>query len=524
MRSLRIAVAAVAWLCVAAPPAAAAKPLVSTTVGTKPLGTRIPPSFLGYSIELLDLKGMLGNGDARGPNRPLVTFFRELRRVSGGAPVLRIGGGTQDNAWYNPAGAKGPDDLSVNVDVPMLAGVRKFVEATGSKVIFGLNLVHGDPRVPVELAKAALAIIGPDRILAFELGNEPDFYPRRPIAPGSKTMTGPARPAGYNPKQHRVEFARVRRLMAAAGIRTPLAGPGAQDPHWKRTFPTFVKTQRPQLGILTTHEYPLTACPGVGGFVPHAGILLEDGVTTAAARRMQPLVRIANRAGIEARLTETNSVSCGGLDQVSNVFASALWSVDWAFSMAFVGVDGINFHASPAFYRPFTAGFFDGAWRLSPAPAMYGNLAFAEAAPAGSRFLPAATFTQRVRGKANIRTWATVARDRRTVRVLVNYKAGTRSGDAIVSVPGSRARATLQRLDAPSWSSDFAGVRWAGRHLPVLSPDGRLRGPHVAQRLRKRTDRTFRFGMRPFTAALLTVRLERPVKAQRSLRATARRR
>ena len=44
------------------------------------------------------------------------------------------------------------------------------------------------------------------------------------------------------------------------------------------------------------------------------------------------------------RLTEVNSISGGGLDGTSNVFAAALWTADLAFEYAKAGVESISMH------------------------------------------------------------------------------------------------------------------------------------------------------------------------------------
>ena len=44
------------------------------------------------------------------------------------------------------------------------------------------------------------------------------------------------------------------------------------------------------------------------------------------------------------RLTEVNSISGGGLDGASNVFAAALWTADLAFEYAKAGVQSISMH------------------------------------------------------------------------------------------------------------------------------------------------------------------------------------
>lgn len=53
-------------------------------------------------------------------------------------------------------------------------------------------------------------------------------------------------------------------------------------------------------------------------------------------------VGMAHRAGLAFRLTELNSVNCGGLPGVSNTFATALWVPDALFELMRGGVNGVK--------------------------------------------------------------------------------------------------------------------------------------------------------------------------------------
>ncbi|WP_205698098.1 hypothetical protein [Conexibacter sp. SYSU D00693] len=499
-----VAVAAI----IGAPAAASAKPIVRASASAKTLGPRIPNSFWGYSFEYENVLQNLGSPQL-GVNTALVGLFRDIAARGGGPPVLRFGGGSQDLAWWNPTHAPSTPDLRFNIDEPFLTSVRQFLDASGSKLVFGLNLANGNPQLAADEVRAVDALLGPGRVAGYELGNEPDFYPDRIHFKAPDGSIVYSRPRSYGPREHGLEFDRAHAAVAATGTRVPIGGPSTQATPYMKRLPAFVKARASRLGLLTTHDYPLTACKDVVKQLPHAGILVEDGVITGAANRARRFTRLGRLYGIPVRITEANSVSCGGLHQVSDVFASTLWSLDYAYTMALTGIEGINFHASPAFYRPFTAGHFNG-WGVTPAPMLYAHLAFSEAAPAGSRLLPEAIFGQQKAKDSLVRTWSTLDPDRRTVRTFVLYKAGTRDGEAIIKVPGGRSAGTLKFLDAPSPLSDYAGVKWAGQQLPVLSRDGRLRGPYESRRLRRK-DGAFRWTMRPYTAALLTVRLAKPV-------------
>ncbi|KAK1767265.1 hypothetical protein QBC33DRAFT_559390 [Phialemonium atrogriseum] len=45
-----------------------------------------------------------------------------------------------------------------------------------SKIIFGLNFAGNDVSIPIAEVEAAEKYMDPNRLLSYELGNEPEFY------------------------------------------------------------------------------------------------------------------------------------------------------------------------------------------------------------------------------------------------------------------------------------------------------------------------------------------------------------
>ena len=107
---------------------------------------------------------------------------------------------------------------------------------------------------------------------------------------------------------------------------------------------------------------------------PYSTVQLADGV--------KGWVATAHAERRKLRVDELNSVACRGRDGVSNTFSSALWMTDALFSLANVGVDGVNVHTLPdSAYQLFTFAHHDGDWTGSVAPVYYGMQLFAQAAP-----------------------------------------------------------------------------------------------------------------------------------------------
>jgi hypothetical protein len=55
----------------------------------------------------------------------------------------------------------------------------------------------------------------------------------------------------------------------------------------------------------------------------------------------------ASVPGIPLRIDEANSVSCGGVQGVSNTFGSALWATGYLGQAMAAGAAGINLHGHP---------------------------------------------------------------------------------------------------------------------------------------------------------------------------------
>src|SRR5882724_9282125 len=97
-------------------------------------------------------------------------FSYEKDRIGPG--VLRIGGNLVDIVNWNAASAGGSDTEVAPSDVVKLAG---FLRATGWKVIYGINLKINTAANAASEARFASRVLGKS-LLAFEIGNEPNFY------------------------------------------------------------------------------------------------------------------------------------------------------------------------------------------------------------------------------------------------------------------------------------------------------------------------------------------------------------
>jgi hypothetical protein len=204
---------------------------------------------------------------------------------------------------------------------------------------------------------------------------------------------------------------------------------------------------------------------------------------------------LARRAGLPFVLTEFNSITCGGLDGVSNTFATALWAPDAVFELERAGVQAVHLHARQTTINdPFT---FDGP-RFVARPLLYGLILFARTLGPDARLAQTQT---RSSSPEHLKVWA-VKVGTHMLHVLFINK-GPQQLRVSSQLPAT-APAKVERLLAPSPSSRF-GVTLGGQRL---DRDARWVGARVTDVVR-RAHRRYVVKLPRYSAALLSVRIAR---------------
>lgn len=489
------------------PGGANAAPLLSTTIDVhahQRLAPRqVPRSFLGLSYEFNHLPFLTGGVPflpiAADLNSAAVGVFRNITRYGNGPPMVRIGGASTDESWWNPQGRKYPAGIHINLGPEWLSALRRFQDATGSRAIVGLNLAKNRPAIAAELAAAATQGLGSDRIRAFELGNEPDIYTTRNYTKVGKKVK-PARPRSYGFSTYLKELRRTIAAVKPVAGGIPLAGPSSCCTEaWFSGLGKLLRSNR-DIKLATYHAYPLGACGRSRHDPDYASIhnLLRD---SNAGSHILPFIKVAARAHRPFRLTETGSASCGGKRGVSDTFAAALWGSDWLFGWTFFGMEGVDFHTSGS-YSPFDFALVGGQWRAYVRPLYYGLLLYAAGTQDGGRIIRDPTFFAKTSKGAQVRVWVVQSRDG-SLRVSIFNKDLHRSGPVRIRIPGSRRAGTLMRLKGRSATAK-RGVTFAGQSVPRGSTDGALAGHTVTATVTPRHG-VYTVQMPKVSAALLTV-------------------
>jgi hypothetical protein len=186
-------------------------------------------------------------------------------------------------------------------------------------------------------------------------------------------------------------------------------------------------------------------------------------------------VAIAHRAGLPFRLSEVNSVTCGGVSGVSNSFATALWAPDTLFELLRAGVDGVNLHVRT---DAINAAFAFNRRGLVARPLLYGLAMFSRALGTDPRLLDVQVRTRR---QMHVKVWA-VAAGGGSLHLLVIDK-GSRAARVALRIPPN-GPAAVQRLLAPS-AAATSGVTLAGQSLNTR---GRWVGRRVTSALMPTAD------------------------------------
>jgi hypothetical protein len=407
------------------------------------IGPVVAENFLGLSFEADNLPNVAGYADGG----DLVNLLRSL-----GQGVLRFGGISVDTeaGWVDESAA--PAWVHTTIAPQDLAGIAGLARATGWRVLLGVTLGHYEPAAAAQEARVAQSLLG-SSLEGIAIGNEPDRY-----------VADDLRAAPWSFADYASEAAAYRAAIAAAAPGAPIVGPDASS--GESVLPWVSETAAAEHpALLTAHYYPLTRCEA---YAPKLSDLVSPVTRANESATLAQLSALAQTSGIPLRVDETNNVSCRGQPGVSNVFASALWAVDYVARAMASGVAGLNFHdliAEPESYSPLVAGnaqeLASGALHANPewyalllAARLLGDRPVQADVVGGERTLTAGAFVS-ASGSVHV--------------VLVNFRpTGARRLLVRLRVPSSLHTGTILRLTAPGLRAT-SGVTLGGRGV---SPEG----------------------------------------------------
>jgi hypothetical protein len=300
---------------------------------------QIPLNYSGLSYELAQLT------DPRffaGTNKQLIALFRLLSPHG----VLRLGGNSSESCWFRADDsvsapevrpASGPESENwmpkqlFMITPEAVDHLADFLNATGWQLIYGLNLGHSSPERAAREAEYVASKVK-DRLLYFQIGNEPDFY---------HNANNKTRPANWGFTDYLAEWTQYADAISERLPQAKFGGPDVgSSSSWLGQFTRGAAEKVGSRLMTVTGHYYAEGPPD------------DPKVTTARLLKTNPAVANRTKSSVEAaakdhlvyRMTEGNSCYRGGKPGMSDALASALWGGDYMLTLASVGCAGVNLH------------------------------------------------------------------------------------------------------------------------------------------------------------------------------------
>lgn len=404
---------------------------VSVTVHVGSPSVTIPPDFLGLSFESGSLTTTTGFPAENSQFRQMLTQL--------GTGWLRFGGNSVDKTAWTSGTASG------SLTPAAVDRVAALARATGWRVVWGLGLANSSAATDAGEADYVLTHAG-DVVSGLEIGNEPDLFSRNGFMPATLP-------------DYLTAWGQYSAAIKALHADAPFAGP-ADSGNINTWTSQFATQYGSQVALLTQHFYPLGPVGVVAAGAPNEATIANLlGTTTHSAAQSTGLemTAIAQKAKVPWRMGETNSCYNGGQPGVSDVFASALWGIDYMMTLAGTSAAGVNFHGGgTGTYTPIAVSTANGTTSISARPLYYAMLLFGAAAR--GRVLPVDVNS----GRVNLTAFAIQDADG-TVRVVLINKDLSSSVTAQIGSTISTAfsNATVMRLSAPSLTAT-SGITLGG--------------------------------------------------------------
>jgi hypothetical protein len=478
--------AAGAWIWARPSAGAQLAPMAVLRVDASRPGSEFAPGAVGLSTETREL----GDGRLSAGRYSLVRLMRLL-----GPAVLRIGGSSVDSSWWTASGEPPPSWATSTVTPAVLAVLRGLLAATGWRALLGVDLAHFEPSRAADEARYARKILG-SSLIGIEIGNEPNGY-------GHKQVNG--RPSTYDVGEYLREAEAYHQALTAAVPDMAVYGPatGAGN-RWLNQMGTAAG----MFTVLTEHYYPIVPCsisPSSAAASPPTPVeLLSPPIREQEDRTLDALRLAGAVSGRPTLIGETGTAGCTGNASAGPLFASALWSLDWALRAASGGVRGLSFHGHFGVcglhnQSPICAPSYQAAQAgaVTAQPEYYGLLAARQLE--GGRFVPTRPIAPDP--LPNLTTWATLTPGGE-LRIAIDDLATVGPSQPVsISVAGFAVTGE-ETLIAPSVSARSGIVLGAA---PVTAEGGwrpRIAGP-------RRARRSVRVVVRPASAVIVILRRTR---------------
>ncbi|KAH8897390.1 hypothetical protein GQ53DRAFT_818660 [Thozetella sp. PMI_491] len=446
------------------------KPNVTNTIVLSPPATPalgrqvVDAAYQSFSIEFSYMADFAGNNTD--PNLFSRQVIQNLYDISGAYPIIRAGGSTQSSAVYytdqaeaiiDPFSSPSSDQPSKSFLGP--AWMQSFQQfPKGTKYIYGLNFFNpknetlfnvGDGLSQCVLEAHAAYTALRDSLYAFEIGNEVDGW-----AGGSR------RPSNWSIQSYVTQWneyaTAISQNLTGVDAMQLFQGCAFQAPRHisNRTDWNIQNAQLDGMGpdkakTVADHEYMGANCHYTG---------VGPTIETSLFNRTNMLSRVwfhdylgnvSAGSGIKYVIGETNSISCQGAFNISDVMASAVWAVDYIMYLSSLQVSRVHFHMGTRYrYSPWQPIFYnDTAAHVKPM--YYGNLFNAAAFAGGDKQ------TEVLVNETNFGAYALYSGGKLDTIVAVNLNVWNSTFNpaerpyTALALPNGWAKAKVSRLTSP---------------------------------------------------------------------------
>ncbi|KAF2667413.1 hypothetical protein BT63DRAFT_374839 [Microthyrium microscopicum] len=328
---------------------------------TSTISAALDPSFAGLGIEPSNLYSFTGGAQA---NQLSINLLQNLADYAGAPPHLRIGGNTQDYMIYdssytnfnveNTADPTGQGDSDIFTIGPgYFEALDRFPQ--GTPITYGLNLAYSltdwNTRI-VDTATAAVTKLSNVKLVSFEIGNEPDLYHENNIRDVS--YAGPQYTSEWLARADQV----WTKVLQPAGIPSKFFEPAATASTDGTTFDinSLIKfgitagSDNADTFVFGWNQHDYYYFTGVTNYGLTIDHMLQLQTTEDQFAYWTTQVDAANKSSLPYYLREMSSAGPTGLQNISDSFAGALWTLNFFCYAASIGIASVEMHMTDNSY------------------------------------------------------------------------------------------------------------------------------------------------------------------------------